>query len=62
MSIAIANCYIIFYPIKPDSTVVSYWDSLRDANGLHDIFTLQLCPPLGHSNSTGGGAQGGKMV
>ncbi|CAI8027696.1 Beta-secretase [Geodia barretti] len=30
---------------KPEPGVGTVWDSVRETNGLQDVFTMQLCPP-----------------
>ena len=31
--------------IQPDSSVGTVWDTIRPANTMQDVFSLQLCPP-----------------
>ena len=48
--------------LQPDSGVEPYWDTLRKAEGMRDVFAVQFCPPLDSSDSGSGQDQGGQLV
>ena len=37
---------LLFPSLQPDSSVVTFWDALRRATRMRDMFSLQFCPPL----------------
>jgi len=47
---------------KPDSSVTTFWESLRRVTGMRDQFSLQFCPPLDVPLLDITEPQGGTMV
>ena len=49
--------------MQPEPGVGTVWDSVRETNGLQDVFTMQLCPPRDSTLFPGTFVrQGGYMV